>query len=198
MSERVRNTRRHRLHDEIVDLVRAGGTNAGIAAQLGCCKRAVARVRDIIGLPAPARSTTRSQKLAARSFPDGDHVGWSGLRGPTGTPRIRVFDTSLPASHVAFQDRAKREPVGIVKAVCDYPHCLNGAHLSDEIERRRVRTQERALYGLDEHWDVCTKGLHDWDTWGRISPDLSLYCAACNTERAARSRSARIEEGNTS
>lgn len=199
IEERKRNTRRHRLHDLIVAAIEAGGTNVGIAADLGCNKRAVARVRTIIGHEPHPRTTTPLQKVAARSVREGDHVGWNGRRGASGAPSIRIHDTSMPATHVVFQDRAGREPVGIVQSECGFPHCLNGWHLSDEVERRRVRLQERALYGMDEPWDICPKGLHDWDTWGRIEPSsLSLYCAKCNTERAARSRAARQAERNAS
>jgi hypothetical protein len=193
--ERIRNTRRHPLHDLIVAAIEEGGTNVGIGAALGCNKRTVARVREIIGHPPNSRTTTPAQKMAARAVPDGEHVAWTGRRGPTGIPSIRVHNTTMSASHVAFEQRTGRKPVGIVKTECGYTHCLNGAHLSDEIERRAVRLQERALYGMDAPWSICGAGLHDWDTWGRIEPKtLSLYCAACNTERARRIRQARQEE----
>lgn len=195
--ERIRNARRHRQHDEIVRLIEAGGSNKSIGAQLGCDKRAVARVRDILGHAPHARATTPEQKVSERTWlTENGHVGWTGRRGNGGVPSIRVFDTTLPASHVVFRQQTGREPVGMVRAECGFAHCLNPWHISDEVQRREIRLVERWLHGFDAPWDVCPKGLHDWDTHGRVepAPSLALYCRRCNTERARRVRQAHREE----
>ncbi|AMD42780.1 hypothetical protein SEA_XKCD426_39 [Streptomyces phage Xkcd426] len=192
-----RSTYRHPKHDAIAALVTAGVKDNAVAAQLGVNRRAVARVRDILGLRANTNSTTKEAKLAKFAVgPNADgHTGWTGRTATSGAPVIRHLRVEMPASHVAFEQRTGRPPVGIVKAECGQHDCLTPSHISDELERRAVRMQERALHGLDpQPWDVCSKGLHTWDESGRIQPDLTPYCCTCNTERAARVRKAKKQE----
>jgi hypothetical protein len=189
---------RHPKHDQIAELVRAGARDRAVAAQLGVHNRAVTRVRDILGISHHRNNaTTREAKLARFSTPvdDGGHIGWTGRRATSGAPVIRHLKVQIPATHVAFEQRTGRPPVGIVKAECGRNYCLTPAHISDEIERRNVRGQERALYGLDPvPWTTCPKDLHEWDKHGRFEPDLTPYCKGCNSERAARVRAARKAE----
>lgn len=188
---------RHPKHDEIAALVRQGWTDNAVAIHLKVHKRAVTRVRDIEHVPHRTNSTTREQKLDVFTTPmDADgHTGWTGRRGTSGVPVIRHRKVQMPASHVAFEMRTGRPPVGMVKAECGRDHCLTPAHVSDEIERRNVRGQERALYGLEPvPWTTCPKGLHQWDESGRFQPDLSPYCKGCNTLVAARVRDAKRQE----
>lgn len=184
---------RHPQHDAIVNLIRQGVRDKYVAQQLGVDKRAVARVRGILNLAAYNNATTMEDKLARFSVPGPDgHTGWNGRTATSGAPSIRHLGVDMPASHVAFRARTGRSPVGNVKAECDFLYCLTPAHLGDEIERRAVRMQERALHGLDpQPWDVCSKGLHTWDTDGRLQPDLTPYCLACNTGRKAEAREAK-------
>lgn len=185
---------RHPKHDAIAELVLAGEKDRAVAAQLGVHNRAVTRVRDILGVKHHNNSTTKEAKLERFSTsPDADgHVGWTGRIANAGAPAIRHLKVQIPASHVAFELRTGRPPVGIVKAECGRAHCLAPTHLSDEIERRNVRGQERALYGLEPvPWSTCPKGTHEWDEYGRFQPNLTPYCKGCNTERAARTRRAR-------
>lgn len=187
---------RHPKHEQISQLVLAGGRDNAIANQLGVHKRAVTRVRDILGVVHHNNSTTREAKVERFSVAEADgHTGWTGRLGTSGAPVIRHLKVQIPASHVAFELRTGRPPVGIVLAECGRGHCLTPAHVSDEIERRNVRGQERALYGLDPTpWDTCPKGLHEWAEHGRFQPDLTPYCKGCNTERASRVRAARKAE----
>jgi len=189
---------RHPKHDEIAALVRDGWNDRAVARQLNVHNRAVTRVRDIEGVSHRTNRTSREDKLARfSSGPDKEgHTGWTGRRSrSSGVPVIRHLKVQLPASHVAFEQRTGRPPVGMVKAECGQDHCLTPAHVSDEIERRNVRGQERALYGLDPvPWATCPKGRHAWDDHGRFQPDLSPYCKGCNTETAARVRLARKQE----
>jgi hypothetical protein len=135
-------------------------------------------------------------KLAAHSSqPDAaGHVTWDGRRGHHGRPVIKHQGRDVPAAAVAFEQRTGRQPVGICRADCDVRHCVAPDHVLDDIERRTVRLQLRQVYGWDKPWDVCPSAGHSWDEHGRVEPDLTLYCRACNTERARRTRT----EGNAS
>lgn len=187
-----RSSYRHPKHEEIVERLTNGASNKSIAAEMKVDKRAVMRIRDILGMKRhPNHGTSMDEKLAKfGTEPDADgHTGWTGRRATSGAPVVRHRGIELPASHVAFQQRTGRLPVGFVRAECGVHDCLTPSHVGDENERRTVRMQERAMYGLDpKPWDICPKGLHPWDTCGRIEPDLSPYCKECTNDRAARAR----------
>ncbi len=141
-------------------------------------------------MTANGRASSRADKLAAGcTEPDeAGHVRWTGRHATSGAPMFMHRDRRQPASHTAFELRAGRPPVGVVLSECGVRYCLTGAHLSDEIERRNLRMQERAMWGIDpQPWDVCAQGLHTWDEHGRIGVDLTAYCRACNSARAKRS-----------
>jgi hypothetical protein len=187
---------RHPKHDAMARRVREGLTDTAIAAELHVDRRAAARVRSLLGVPPKTNTTSLTTKLDRQSVPllEG-HTGWTGRRNTEGgAPQIRHLGRQIPAAAVAFELRTGRPPVGICRADCDVPHCLTPEHVMDDIERRTLRGQLRALEGLDpQPWDSCPEG-HAWDVHGRIEPDLTPYCKQCNTERAARSRAARKEE----
>ena len=176
------------------DLISSGHHNLATSRATGVDRRTVARIRQDMGLP-PVRAVPKLDKLHRdwRPRPDG-HTDWKGRRYTSGAPAVRFLGKDTPASHVAFELRTGRPPVGIVKAECEHPECLTPAHVSDELERRKVRMQERALHGLDPvPWAVCPKRKHAWEEHGRIEPSLKPYCKGCNTERAATSRARRAE-----
>jgi hypothetical protein len=187
---------RHPKHDAMAALVREGHTDAVVAKRLHVDRRAVARVRGILGVPPKTNTTTKAQKLDRFSteLPDG-HTGWTGRRNRVGgAPVIRHLGREMPAAAVVFEQRTGRTPVGICRADCGVQHCLTPDHVVDDIERRAVRMAERSLYGLPmKPWDECPEG-HGWNEHGRIEPDLTPYCKQCNTDRMARSRAARKEE----
>ena len=189
-------TYRHPKHDAIAEMVKNGWKDRAVAAHLGVHNRAVTRVRDIEGVLHHNNSTTKEAKLDRFTVAGTDgHTNWTGRLGTSGAPVIRHLKVQIPASHVAFELRTGRPPVGIVKAECGRDHCLTPAHVSDEIERRNVRGQERALYGLEPvPWKTCAKGTHAWAEHGRFQPDLTPYCKGCNTERAGRVRRAKRQE----
>lgn len=124
-------------------------------------------------------------KLARHSSqPDADgHVTWSGRRGHHDRPVIKHRRKITPAAAVAFERRTGRKPVGMCRADCDVRHCIAPDHVLDDIERRAVRLQLRALYGWDKPWDTCPRAGHPWDENGRVEPDLTIYCKRCNTDR---------------
>lgn len=129
-------------------------------------------------------------KLEQRSSaPDAaGHVVWSGRRGHHDRPVIKHLGKTWSAAAVAFEQRTGRAPVGICRAECDVRHCVAPDHVQDDTERRTVRLQLRAVYGWPEPWDVCPQAGHPWGEHGRVEPDLSLYCRACGTGRARRTR----------
>lgn len=138
-------------------------------------------------------------KLAQHSSqPDAaGHVTWSGRRGHQNRPIIKHLGRVIPAAVVAFEQRTGRQPVGITRADCDVRHCVAPDHVLDDLERRQVRLQERQLHGWEAPWDVCPSAGHPWDEHGRVEPDLSLYCRACNTIRVRRSRKPKNAKGLT-
>lgn len=201
------NGYRHPKHDAMAELLLKGLNDADIARQLNVHNRSVTRVRDLMGLPHWTSATTKLDKVlrCTVTAPDG-HTGWNGRRARNGrplddqgtrtpgTPVIRHYRVQIPASHVVFEQRAGREPVGIVKAECEFPQCLTGTHLSDEIERRNIRAQERALHGMAAvPWDLCPAGVHQWETDGRFEANLKPYCKSCNTQRKAAARVALLD-----
>lgn len=191
------STYRHPKHDAMVRMIRdEHATDTAVAKTLHVDRRAAARVRSLLGVPVMTNSTSIGSKLDKHSSePDAEgHVTWSGRRGPAGTPTIRHRDKEVPAAAVAFERRTGRKPVGTCRADCGAYQCVAPAHVMDDLERRTVRGQERALYGLDpQPWTECPEG-HGWDEHGRFEPDLTPYCKGCNTARAQRSRAARQEE----
>lgn len=183
---------RHPKHDEIAEMLHAGAGDRATAERLEVNYRTVVRVRDIIGLPRRTNSTSKEDKLAKFSKQAGEHTGWTGRRTREGKPSLRHLNAVVPASHVAFEMRTGRQPVGIVMAECGFQHCLTPAHVTDEIERRTIRMQERALYGLDpQPWTVCPKGLHQWAEDGRLRTDLEPYCKSCHRTTLQAVRDAR-------
>lgn len=189
---------RHPKHDAMVRLLRDDLTDTAIAKQLRVDRRAVARVRGLLGMKPKTNATTLFHKLdqhTTEADAEG-HVRWTGRTTRNGTPETRHLGKSVPAAHVAFERRTGRKPVGTCRADCGVKHCVADTHVQDDLERRTVRMQERALYGLEpKPWDECPEG-HGWDAHGRVEPDLTPYCKQCNTERAARSRAARIATAN--
>ena len=123
------------------------------------------------------------------------HVGWSGRRAHQGRPVIRHGGRDVQAVYVAFEQRTGRKPVGMCRADCDIRHCVAAEHVVDDLERRDLRLQLRAVYGRPAHWDVCPSG-HSWLEDGRVEPDLTLYCRACNTDRMRRKDARNKAKGN--
>lgn len=141
------------------------------------------------------------RKLAQDSSqPDqAGHVTWTGRRSHhQDRPIIKHQKRVIPVAAVAFELRTGRRPVGMCRADCDVRHCVAPEHVLDDIGRRQVRLQVRELYGWDGPWDVCPSAGHPWDEHGRVEPDLSLYCKACNTVRVVRNRTkSKTPEGIT-
>jgi hypothetical protein len=196
------DTYQHPKHDAIVRLLREDLTDTAISDRLHCDRRAVARVRSLLGMAPKTNATTLGDKLDQHSTePDADgHQLWTGRRSYSGAPVIRHCGKERPAAAVAFERRTGRQPVGTCRASCTDAdgnplYCVAPDHVQDDLERRRDRMTERAMEGLSpQPWTVCPDCGSDWDTHGRVEPDLTVYCRHCNTLRAQRSRAARKEE----
>jgi hypothetical protein len=191
-----RSSYRHPQHDSIAALLTTGVKDIMVAKRLGVSRRAVARVRDIIGMKAYTNTNSSSIEAKLAKFstsPDDDgHIRWTGRTSANGCPEIRHLNVPVPATHVAFEQHTGRVPSGPVMSNCGVRHCLNGAHLWDETERTTGRMFQRALAGLEpEAWSICPQGIHPWSTDGRLNPDLSPYCKSCTTERTTRLRAVR-------
>jgi DNA-binding XRE family transcriptional regulator len=181
----INGTYRNPRHDEIADAIRQGLSDPAVAKRIGVARKTVTRVRKIEGLPAFTVARTVAQIFLedARTEDDG-HTYWDGCRDTGGAPQIRFEGRYLRASHVAFETFHGRPPVGYVKADCDVPHCLTPSHILDDLGRRKLYMQLRTLEGLYGHWDACTACGADWDTWGRVQPNLQIYCGACSLRRS--------------
>jgi hypothetical protein len=138
------------------------------------------------------------QKLSEGSGqPDAaGHIVWGGRRERYGRPVIKHDGLVIPAAAAAFQLRTGRLPVGMCRADCDVLHCVAPEHVLDDLERRAVRLQLRDLHGRSKPWDACPSAGHSWAEHGRVEPDLTLYCRACNTARNRRSRAGRATVQN--
>lgn len=181
--------KRHPKYDEIVKLLHDGRTDSHIELNLHVGRAAVTRIRAAEGIAPVVRPQTLYEKLlAGLGLPEDidGHIVWIGVRSH-GTPIIKHRGVEHPAAAIAFQIRTGRGQVGQARADCGMKHCMNGLHISDEIERRRMRLQLRAMIGLPAPWAECKHG-HDWEGNGRIEPEpsLMLYCQACATGRDKR------------
>lgn len=92
-----------------------------------------------------ARYASPEAKLAALTEPTSDgHLRWT---GPTDGPHpfLKHNGRRWPVLTLAFRARYGREPVGTVRAGCDYPGCLLGDHLDDTQARRAHRAAYAAI-----------------------------------------------------
>lgn len=180
-------TYRNPRHDEIADAIRQGLSDPAAAKLLGVARKTVARVRLIEQLPAFTTVRSVAEILAQDARPGEDgHTYWDGCRDTGGVPQIRFEGRYLRASHVAFETFHGRKPTGYVKADCDVPHCLTPSHLLDDLGRRKLYTQLRAMYGMTGPWTICPVCGADWESAGRVQPNLQMYCGQCRSRRHGR------------
>jgi hypothetical protein len=178
----------------MAELVLGGMTDLAASQQLGVGRRAVSRVRALLAVPPVTNRSTALEKIAVHTVPlDDGHTGWTGRRNTCGgAPIIRHRGIQTSVTATLFEERTGRPPVGMCVADCGYTHCLTPSHIEDDMQRRDLRLQLRALRGMPAPWDTCVEG-HSWDADGRVSPGLKLHCKACGTARSNRSRASREE-----
>lgn len=175
---------RNPRHDEIAAAIRNGFSDMAAAKLLGVDRKAVARVRKAEGVPPHTSSLAPAQAwMQFASTDDEGHTRWSGTTDYRGAPVLRQDGRYVTASHFAFETFHGRKPTGYLKADCGVQHCLTPSHMLDELGRRNLNLQLRALQGLGAPWTECGRCGADWDTAGRVDPDLKLYCNQCKTNR---------------
>ncbi|WP_406501543.1 hypothetical protein OHA04_27390 [Streptomyces sp. NBC_01590] len=180
----------HPRDAEIRARLRHHSSNA-IADQLHVDRAAVRRIRDLAGIPfVPPKFATADEKWTTLLRPvDGGHVEWLGQRsGRSGTPVMRFREKSVSPAGIAFKQRTGRNPVGQVRAECEFRHCMAPDHIDDEPGRLRERGQLRAIKGNPAPSGTCPHG-HDQAEHVKYEPDGTAYCGVCNREqRRARTR----------
>lgn len=138
------------LRPDIVDLLHTGLSDRAISRQLRCDAKTVSKTRAALGLP-KARSGYRPADSVEELFQlrteqvEGGHLRWTGHIDPNGLPRLRHGGRLHTAHRVAFRIRTGREPVGLVRTVCDVPGCVEPRHVADTAERARDRQALAAI-----------------------------------------------------
>lgn len=183
-------SKQHPHHDRIVTLIRLGKSDRNIYDRLKVSRKYIRQVRMETGAAPFSRTQSVDEQLARfMSAPGpGGHVWWTGSTSHSGAPRIRSAGKEIPAAHAVFEQRTGRKPEGQVRSDCGMQHCLSPGHLMDDLERRKVRLQTRALLGYPDHWAECPACGSGWEDEGRVEEKLTLYCRRCVTERSRRNR----------
>lgn len=141
-----------RVRADIAELLRAGCSDREIIARLHVDSRTAAAARRELGLPThrpgvqPASSPQDLYRARTRPAPGG-HLEWLGYRTNAGTPFFRWNRRGYTAGRVAFVMQHGRQPVGQVRAGCDYPGCVAGPCLQDQPMRDQLNTQYAAIFG---------------------------------------------------
>ena len=177
--------KQHPHHDRIAELIRAGKSDRSIYDRLKVSRKYIRQVRADAGMAPFNRTKSIEDQLSRFTSvpgPDG-HMWWTGSVSTSGAPRIRINGREVPAAHAVFERRSGRKVQGQVRSDCVLKHCVAPGHLMDDLERRKVRLQTRALLGYPAHWDTCPVCGSDWDDEGRVEEKLTLYCRRCATER---------------
>ncbi|OEV09350.1 hypothetical protein AN218_23155 [Streptomyces nanshensis] len=174
-----------------------GLSNGEVHRRTGADRSAIRRIRQQLGIAyVPPKLPPLEEKWEQRTRPvEGGHLEWLGERAKrSGTPVMRYREKSHSPAGIAFRQRTGRDPVGQVRAECDYPHCVAPAHVDDEPGRQRTREQLRYLTGGAERPARCRHG-HDQNEHGRYQPDGTAYCEACRRERKRSRRTADEQPG---
>lgn len=167
---------------EVAELLRAGHTDTHIAAQRHMARRRVALMRAQLHIP-PSQSTQAPRTIEVafasrvRSLPGG-HAGWIGPRNESGVPLLCWKDQRVSAYRAAFRIEYGREPVGVVRPVCDIPGCVAGRCLDDDAARQRTRGQLAVMLGRDQSRMNCRRG-HAYAEHGVFRADGGRYCTEC-------------------
>ncbi|MEU0667152.1 hypothetical protein ABZ508_02755 [Streptomyces lavendulocolor] len=138
-----------KVRADVVDMLRAGHTQAHIMRTLGVCYATVKTARDAIGMPDPGAGRRPQQDpaaaFAARTEPvDGGHMRWTGTRATGGGTVMGLNGQYISGARLAFTLHHGRDPVGRVTAGCDYPGCIAPGHLTDQVMRQRRRAAAAA------------------------------------------------------
>ncbi|MEZ7004999.1 hypothetical protein [Streptomyces sp. AD55] len=186
------NTPRSRPHPreaEILTALHAGGSNKGIAKQLGVDHGAVGRIRRDHNIPTVyegrrlnPRSLDELWRQHARPLHD-QHMAWDGPRINGITPALRYRGSWYSALAVAYRIQHGRDPVGQVSVECDVNACVAPTCVEDAPGRQSLRLLLRKVAGMPElPTGPCLNG-HDRAEFGRLGRDLRPYCEGCKRDR---------------
>jgi hypothetical protein len=120
-------------------------SDLALAERFGCSVGLVARVRRSAGLPAYRRGRRPVQQSLEAVFYErsrpvaGGHREWTKQRAASGTPVLSWHGQHVTAGRVAFRIRYGREPVGQVRPVCEFPHCVEPECQADRLMREAAR-----------------------------------------------------------
>lgn len=181
---------KHPRHHAIASMIHCGNSDRTIASTLTVDRRAVAKIRRMLGVDPITCVVTPEEQLARNcAEPDENgHVIWTGSISSSGVPRMGHQGHDIAVTRYVFEQRTDRYAVGVVKADCGVSRCVAASHLVDDIERRTVRLLMRNLLGYPQPWITCQRCGADWSRDGRVEPSLELYCRCCSTSRSARLR----------
>jgi hypothetical protein len=126
---------------DIIALLAEGHSDRYIGRTLNTATKRVRKIRAELGLPKSERkpALTPQQKWATFTHPiDGGHLAWTGPRRD-GTPVLKCSGQDYSARRISFQLAHDREPVGRLKAGCDWPPCVAPQHVEDQVMRQQYR-----------------------------------------------------------
>ncbi|MEU1853651.1 hypothetical protein ABZ499_31405 [Streptomyces sp. NPDC019990] len=125
--------------EKIARLLKEGPiSNAEAAARLKVGSRAVAEVREGLGLPAFLPAHMRAKEWTREAYEEmtvelrGGHRRWKGRYNRRGLP---MAGRTLTVYRLAFRLHHGRDPVGKVRGTCRLKRCVEGAHLADGVLR---------------------------------------------------------------
>lgn len=130
---------------DIIALLQEGHSDRYIGRTLNTATRRVRKIRAELGLPRTFRPATLTVEQKWRTFTrpaDGGHLEWTGPRHD-GTPVLKSSGQDYSARRIAFQLAHEREPVGRLKAGCDWPPCVAPEHVEDQV----MRHQYQVIFG---------------------------------------------------
>lgn len=175
------------VSSEMRQLILGGIPVGQIAKRLNVTGREVSAARRVMGMD-PVRhhaAGTMEDAYWARTRPaEGGHLVWIGSRNESGCPILPYRRGRYSAYRVAFRSCYGREPVGVVRPVCDVPKCVAGRCLDDEAARRRTREQLAAVLGMDHSRQSCPEG-HPYAETAVYRTNGQRECRACCAQRAA-------------
>lgn len=133
---------------DIAALLNDGHTDEYIARELHTGTRIVARTRRQLNIPPIKAAQTPEQAWAAYAQPAGQgHMEWTGPRNHAGTPVFTYRTRRLSARAIAFKTQYGRDPIGYVKALCDYPGCVAPDCVADKPMRQQLDTTFNSIFG---------------------------------------------------
>ncbi|MEW1638605.1 hypothetical protein AB0469_31675 [Streptomyces sp. NPDC093801] len=140
-----------KIRADIAEMLRDGLTDRQIEKQAGVNHVRISAARAAMGIP-KCRGGQRPQESLEKGLRDrarevaGGHWEWLGTFSRS-CPVFRFNGIRVTAYRAAFVARYGRRPVGAVRPVCGYPHCVAPDHVDDQAGRDRTDAVYAALFG---------------------------------------------------